>query len=177
MKQREGGLKVLPNSPHGLVTSTRGQKPHPSLVVGDSCSYKRISRLWSDPMLARGLFRAAGSQNSAPLWQRGARSLFCGFAAVKGRGDSLTVTITAFLPGAGDTEVCVSVGTDSPAVHLGPALTGGAHLSSARSQAQGRWAHLGLGGDAHWLRVTEADRPPGLGRPQASEAILGKCVM
>lgn len=110
---------MLPNSPHGLVTSTRGQKPHPSLVVGDSCSYKRISRLWSDPMLARGLFRAAGSQNSALLWQRGARSLFCGFAAVKGRGDSLTVTITAFHPGAGDTEVCVSVGTDSPAVHPG----------------------------------------------------------
>lgn len=99
------------------MTSTRGQKPHPLPSCPDSCSYRRISRLWSDPMLARGLFRAAGSQNSALLWPRRARSLFCGSAAVKGCRNSLTVTSTAFLHGTGDTGVCVSVGTDSPAVH------------------------------------------------------------
>lgn len=73
--------------------------------------------------------------------------------------------------------VCVSAGTDSPAVHRGPSLTGGAHLSSACSQAGGRWAHLGLDWDARGLRVTEAGRPPGLRRPRASEGILGKCVI
>lgn len=43
----------------------------------------------------------------------------------------------------------MSVDTDSPAVHHGPSLIGGAHLSSARFQAGGRWACLGLGMDAH----------------------------
>lgn len=43
----------------------------------------------------------------------------------------------------------MSVDTDSPAVHHGPSLIGGAHLSSARFQAGGRWARLGLGMDAH----------------------------
>lgn len=107
----------FPGFPPPSCDLYQSQKPHPLPSCRASCGYKRISRLWSDPMLARGLFQAAGSQNSALLWQRGARSLFCRFAAVNGHRNPLTVCHPYCLPALEAQGVCVSVGTDSPAVH------------------------------------------------------------